>query len=618
MKKIVLLSVFTFVNLLMFSQVKYIPTSDQDQGLTRSDYRFDGSEPIPETPINSNDNIGKTKIGTNKAATYWETIIGLTVFDLQTNSSIQNRLALTDNYLSAAFTMSQQTSTAGFTDRGTGYNYGINDINQWDNEDFERIESERTGWPSMVHTGSGKEIVISHQANGPLWMSSRDVAGEGSWDETNIPTNTDMGLLWPRAAVGGDDNEVLHVLCVTTPQGNEGASYEGFDGALLYFRSQDGGETWDIQDSLFSSLDSTVFSGFNGDTYSIAARGQKVAFGVFNDFRDSFMMISEDNGDNWEYTSLVDFPVDDYTMDSFIIDLDEDELADTLYNTDGSGAVFITEDMQTHATFGNMRYLDELIDDEVFTYFPFTDGLEYWNENMGADSSRTIAGTMDMNDDGVISLDFDLGLYYVSLTGMPSMSEDADGTLYVSYSGVVETHTNGSQHYRHVFLLKSEDGGETWTVPVDATPDLEYFGYESVFASMAPTVDDYIHLIYMSDFEPGLHVRGDEDSPASDNDIIYMRVTPDLVIEEFVGIEESKDLENLEIFPNPTQDVIQIYTPDLQANSIQLVNINGETLMRLDPKGELNTLDMESLSSGFYFLLIENNGELIRKRVIKQ
>ena len=39
------------------------------------------------------------------------------------------------------------------------------------------------------------------------------------------------------------------------------------------------------------------FAAASGDTYAIHARGNTVAFAAFNDFADSFVSVSKDNGD---------------------------------------------------------------------------------------------------------------------------------------------------------------------------------------------------------------------------------------------------------------------------------------------------------------------------------
>ena len=64
----------------------------------------------------------------------------------------------------------------------------------------------------------------------------------------------------------------------------------------------------------------------------------------------------------------------------------------------------------------------------------------------------------------------------------------------------------------------------TWNADeaCDLTPDEDFDGYEAVFGSIAPDVVNGWLIIYQRDFEPGLHVRGDED-PADIN-IVHLRI----------------------------------------------------------------------------------------------
>ena len=123
-------------------------------------------------------------------------------------------------------------------------------------------------------------------------------------------SSTLIGLLPTYAMIG-----------VTAPTGLAGTIYNGLDGALLYYRSTDGGSTWDIQDMQLPTLDSAHFNGFGGDSYAIDAKGETVVIAVFNDWADSFILKSTDNGSNWIRTTFIDFPVDKYTVDSGL-DLD--------------------------------------------------------------------------------------------------------------------------------------------------------------------------------------------------------------------------------------------------------------------------------------------------------
>ena len=119
--------------------------------------------------------------------------------------------------------------------------------------------------------------------------------------------------------------------------------------------------------------------------------------------------------------------------------------------------------------------------------------------------------TQDLDGDGILNY-VDFPLYYLSVDCMPSAGLDNQGNIFVSYSSLMENIDNGSQNFRHVNVVKSMDGGTTWSTPKDVTEWTDWGGaQECVFARMDENVDDKIRLIYQKDFEPGLAVRGDED-----------------------------------------------------------------------------------------------------------
>lgn len=551
------------------------------------------------------------QISAPQRAGFEETIIGNTQYDLQSNGSTQNRLENHGGDLFAGWTQAQQVTPFG--DRGTGYNTGT--VNGFGEIPFDRLESERVGWPSITRTAGGREISITHTGLdvAELKMMHRDAGG--SWEESYIATTVPQGLLWPRAIAGGADGNTIHMFALTTPIGNQLTTTDtwmGMDGALLYYRSSDQGDTWEVSDMMLPQMDSTQFLGFGGDSYSIAARGDKIAFAVFNDFADSFVITSEDNGDTWTKNVVVDFPIDLFPADDEILDIDGDMVADTVLSSDNSGSVHIAQDMSLHVTWGNMRYLDDVIGDDQWSYFPFTDGLQYWNDTMEDGVSEMIAYTFDMDDDEEVSLADDIGTYFTSLTGHPSMGSDDAGVLYACYSGVVETHATGTQNFRHVFLLKSEDNGATWTFPVDATPDEEWIGYEAIFCSMAPHVDDYIHMIYQRDEEPGLHVRGDLD-PVDLNDIIYLSVTPDL---DITSVESYDASWNFEVYPNPASTEATVLLPGMLDGSVRVLDMKGALVGSYTTQNGRVRINTALLVPGVYLVEAGNDIQTQTQRLL--
>ena len=581
----------------------------------RTDFAATDFGDRPAQPI-SGSGIGQADHAQARELIIQQEIIGQTQYDLQSNAAVDNRMYARDNgsgmtHVGAAWTTSLEGGS--FLDRGTGYNLNAGDT--WNEIPYDRLESIRTGWPSLVETASGRELSITHAGiDTPLHVAYRE-AGETTWSEMDIPSELTVGKLWPRAAVGGPDGNTVHVICISTPEANGGALLNGQNGALLYYRSLDGGTTWDIQDQVFAELDSSAFLAFTGDSYAISANGNAVAFTAFNDWADSFTMVSDDNGDTWTYHTMVDFPVDLYVIDDGLPEIGEDWNEDGIFqeffNTDGAGAVLVDNDGGVHVTFGAMYYMDDdTTDGGQFSYFPGVNGLEYWTPDFGPDSTVMIAYTMDQDASGALELTDDIAEYYVNLAGMPSMSVDAGNNLYITYSAVMENYSTGIQNYRHLHLVHSTDGGVTWNTetPCNLTPDMDFDGFESVFGCLAPhAVNGHLDLVYQRDYEPGLHVRGDED-PIDINDIVHLRVPiadlGDCVDIEYEGVNVDEFIaeEDVWMYPNPASDVVELIVHRSGAHTVQLMNTTGQVIRSFQTADMVVRFDVSDLASGLYFV----------------
>ena len=530
-----------------------------------------GNEALYHLMVNPNPHASAVA---NSKAGATETLIGTSTYDLQSNGAVQNRIVVHDDgTISAGWTMSQEYNTT-YSDRGTGYNFF--DGTSWGAQPTARLESSRGGWPSIIALGNGGECAITHNtANSLINNTSRTNIGTGAWTENTV---TPDYLIWNRSAAGGIDGNTIHMIALTEPSGGTwtGLPFNGVSGALLYYRSQDGGITWDITDMQLPGTDSSAQIGMSGDVYAIAAKGQTVAVAYFDDWGDSFIVKSTSNGDSatWTKTTFLDFPVDKYAMDDGL-DLDNDDTLDYVYSTDNCGALILGDFGDAHVFYGVMQYRDDDLTDAASSWFPATNGIAYWNESFGPDTTpATVQDTSlwysdmmndhwivqapDLNGDGIVSgVDSTGGyaLYYGSRASMPNAGLDAFGNIWLSFSGYTETADNGTQVFRHLYVTKSEDGGITWKTPVDVTPHDDWDGMqESVFGSMSPVVDDKIRIVYQKDFEPGLAVRGDEDM-VDNNDIIYLEIdTAGLFDGSTTAIIETEN--NLKVNDNRIFDVL--------------------------------------------------------------
>jgi hypothetical protein len=602
-----------------------------------------GEEVLSHLMVNPN----PTTSSNAKLASANEVVIGTTTYDLQSNAAVQNRIVHHDDgTISAGWTTSQQLN-ASWSDRGTGYNFF--DGTNWGANPTTRLESSRGGWPSILAMGSGKEASITHNTdNSHINMTYRSTTGTGSWSEQNISSLNDSTgiyryMIWNRSAVGGLNKETIHMVALTAPTGNGGTTYNGLDGALLYYRSLDEGLTWDIQDMQLPGMDTSMFTGMSGDVYTVTAQGETVVVGYFNDWGDSFIVKSIDNGTTWEKTTFLDFPVDKYAMDDGL-DLDGDGTYDQVYSTDNYGAIVLDATGEAHVFYGIMMYLDDDLTDASSSWFPGINGIGYWNESMGEDvtpatvhagdtslwysdmmNDNWIVQAPDLNGDGIVDgVDSTGGyaLYYASRASMPNAGISANGEIYLSFSGYTETADNGSQVFRHLYITKSSDGGSTWKTPVDVTPNVSWIGMkECVFGSMVPTVDDKIRIVFQMDNEPGLIVRGDEDL-VDFNDIVYIEIDTVGLFGTSVSVNDIKNTTQFTVYPNPANDYtsIAISLDKTEKVILTIVDLLGKEISKEEKVFYSGTttemLDVSNFQNGVYFINLQVGNKITTQKLV--
>ena len=258
MKKLLLFALLFTLGVAVMAQQKPVKLSKSIQNRTLPSFKALDNGTSPAQPGNT--------VANSKAVL--DEIIGGSRYDMQTNAAIQNNrfVMWPDGNLSATWTMG--FADAAYNDRGTGYNY--RNAGAWGPQPTVRIESMKAGWPS-VHPWMGNgEMILSHNSTKFMPMNTRPVKGTGAWTQNlrlTAPGNA-FGLVWPRTITSGPNHQYIHVLVVTTPVANGGTVYQGLDGALIYYRSLDGGATWDKQGIILPQLTSADYFGFSGDDYA--------------------------------------------------------------------------------------------------------------------------------------------------------------------------------------------------------------------------------------------------------------------------------------------------------------------------------------------------------------
>lgn len=561
------------------------------------------------------------------AVSFPEEEIGNTIFDLQSNSTTPfGRLVnFEDGTFSAVWT--RGTDPTAYNDRGTGYNYfdGIS----WQPEPTTRLESVRTGWPSLARLGAEGEIVISHRGNPGLELLTRSTKGEGAWNETTIaPPAGATGLLWARMVTGGENKNTVHMLVVTTPTTSSGVIYEGLNGALLYYRSTDGGVTWDKNGVIIPGLTANDYYGFGGDCYAWAEpEGNNLAFVVTDPQNDLILMKSADNGETWTKRIIWEEPYPH---------LANGIVTDTLWASDGAASLAYDKTGKLHLAFAVYRMMFTA---SGYTFWPGLSGIVYWNEDCDDWTGAGLEGqklalhidSLDLQGKqlGYYNLDWNLnnqldiidgGGYNNAWASWPQMAFDDNNNAILIYSALMENYDNTLQNYRHILYRASSDNATTWSAIYDATSDDIHQFDECVWPVMSDVSDNYNwYFIYHLDAEPGTALGQDGDTPG-DNFINFFEMSK--------IVNNSSDCREMQaevgnIYPNPVHDnpTVNVTVNKSTPVSIQIISLTGQTARCID-YGVLNpgthrlTIDASKLSAGAYFLMVRCGQQTMNRKMI--
>jgi len=546
-------------------------------------------------------------------------IIGHTRYDLQSNCSAPSgRLTLfPDGNMAAVWNRGVE---ANGSDRGTGYNYFDAYTYTWGNIDPERLENQKAGWPSHARLGTNGEIVVSHKSGipAPLFMLKREIKGTGDWMQSIIPLPEDApGLLWPRMVTGGNDNDQIHIISLTTPVENSGSLYHGQDGALIYSRSLDGGITWD-RNEVIPGLDSAFYPGWSADRYCLAEpRDNTLAFAISNADNDLVVMKSVDNGDTWQKTVVWHYP---------------GQVGDVIYKPDGAVSVVIDFCKEVHLFFG------VVLSNAAGDLFPYHSGIAYWNEGMpvweGDDlylasclnpdtldiENQLVAYPLDINGNGVWDVLGDCGDYHVGAVSMPQAMIDPSGFGLLVWSAVTEGYNYMGKDYRHIWARVAGNNFSHFGMMCDL---LDYDGidpfneciYPGVCQQYDPGLLGGFHLTYQYDRFPGLQ----SDPDPSENYIIFNSA------EYIPGTGNPAEAKLLvsQNYPNPfngkTQAEITLTKPS--PVSLEVSTLTGRCVWSKD-YGTVSagvhtvTIDATGLAAGIYFYTVTAGNLKMTKKMV--
>ena len=546
------------------------------------------------------------------------TVIGTTWYDLQSYTNVMSRVwAYDDGTVGATWMSSGQNLVP---ERGTAYNYF--DGSEWGTPDPHVGPSDRMGWPSYCPWGPNGEIVSQYRyvaGEGPIQFYKRENKGTGEWVETILEPPDGYSLVWHSMCTSGENHEYIHLLAYTYD-----AEYNGQANALLYYRSSDGAETWEISEEVIEGLGPDYFPSIHSLTYPWANPvGETIAFTYAFDELGGWVFKSTDNGDSWTSKQVMETPFYPFTLP-----------ADSERTPCGSGTSAIALDSQgmAHVVFGRMSKIYEA--GELF-YYPFTDGLIYWNETMPMIDTTLISSyTLDylydagmlcgwvMTEQPTYSIPDGQPNYSNSMCSYPQMSIDANDNIFVGFCSLAPDYSNTEFLYRHIVANSTYDLGESWVGMIDLNADIQYIFSECAYPMMSPVIDDYVHFVFQEDPFPGI-ATWLENHDVLECQVMHMAIDKDV----FVGIRDNEKVPSLEIsvYPNPAAERVwlQLALKNTSSLNVTLVDQVGRVVID-EEMGNMNagdhriSFDISALAPGVYFIRAEAGGETITEKMVIQ
>ena len=561
---------------------------------------------LPAKPMNQTANSKSTL----------EDIIGSTVYDMQTNSSPSNHFYVhEDGTMAGVWTMGMVS--ASFPERGTGYNYYTT---AWATAPTARIETLRAGWPSYAPLGATGEIVVTHTDVLGLAICKRPVKGTGAWTQSILagPAGA-VDISWPRVTTSGVDHNTVHIICLTY------SAYQGLSLALLYYRSLDGGVTWDKQHIILPGTTSADGLGFAGDEYAWAApKGDTIAFAVAGQWVDGFVMKSFDNGNTWTKTTFYNNPFK-MTPNTTVVP--------RFPCLDGSVAVELDYAGKAHVAVGRMYANCDGSGSTGHKYYPGTDGLLYWNENMPMFDTTRLSNLDTLEAHGQLlgyvtananPADTIVGYpaYGVALSSFPQISIDNKHSIFVIWSGLtVGNPSPDNLNYRHIWARKFYTSTGSWSAMTDLNSDFNYIFQEYTYPSMAKKiVNGDLKFIYQTADTPGSAVK-DATVSYHNNNIEYRSGGI------WVGVNSKNARQNnvSQNYPNPAKDrtTIRVTLAEPCVMSVNITDLTGMSVKQINTgltsSGNHDyTIDLSSLAPGIYLYTVAMGAEKVTRKMIVQ
>ncbi len=151
----------------------------------------------------------------------------------------------------------------------------------------------------------------------------------------------------------------------------------------------------------------------------------------------------------------------------------------------------------------------------------------------------------------------------------------------------------------NMFTVDVTDGTNTYKIRIDDDVDL--------FSMNIPTGNNFTIV--------GIVGQDDDSAPYEDGYYLSPRYVADITA--IVGTEQPDFVADLNIFPNPVTDLLNI-TSKTKFDAIKITDLLGQELIQVQNINESTVIDVSNLNTGIYFIKFQKDNTSWTERIIKK
>ena len=601
-------------------------------------------------------------------------------YDRQSQGSVYPMTRIHDDgFIGMTWTNEDNTPFPGSSTpaRGVGYAYSTDGGKTWSEPDM-RVGGIPVYWPSYAQWGKEGEAILarsydSYEHQGVqildgLVLMTREKKGEGEWTLHAVPypagTPIENGyfMAWSRMTTSGEDHQYIHFMTHTRWGDNCDPAhyYEGYCEPIFYYRTSDGGETWDVAGKLVPDEISSMAWDRDDDPsfvdrISITAQGDVVAATFIDLGCNAYLLKSQDNGNTWTATEFFHSPVRWYSSPA--------AYADTCF-IPTFGTVAIDNNGMAHIAFGTRMCMNSADAGFMSLFSGYgTAYLSYWNEDMDPfDGDDFTSMKMDeilyetfidpnQSESGKIyvqsitPLEPVVGFFTPTLAAniftapetpgdfdwiqnsygragtfsFPQIGIDKDNKLHLTYLGMLDGGSDDTRWLRHPYYTsRTEDG--TWSETEYIVNNVDVIDREFAYLTSAGLYDNKMHLMAQVDPYAGTYLTyagegSDHNSVLNHFYYFYLEGGINYPASPIGAIDEIVSL-NMSLLPNPASGQVRVKFEG--KGNITVSNMLGQTVYHVENVENQKEISLSNMATGVYFVTVRSgNATATQKLIVK-